>query len=74
MDTLWSERVDLDYWGTLIFMFYYPIIFYQRIKVYRDETMDIGKIPLTNWWPVEYETTTIPVSTVVFIVRYEVPC
>ena len=38
----------LDYWGTLIF-FYHPIISYQRIKVYKVERMDIGKIFLTHW-------------------------
>ena len=38
----------LDYWGTLIY-FYHPIIYYQIIKVYRIERMDIGKILLTSW-------------------------
>ena len=28
---------------------YYPIIYYQSIKVYRDERMNIGKIYLNNW-------------------------
>ena len=28
---------------------YYPIVSYQNIKVYRVETMDMGKIPLTYW-------------------------
>ena len=31
------------------FFLNYPIISYQRIKVYRYERMDIGKILLTHW-------------------------
>ena len=31
----------LDYWGTLTY-FYYPIISYQKIKLYGVETMDTG--------------------------------
>ena len=34
------KRDILDYWGTNIFL-YYPIISYQKIKVYRVETMDM---------------------------------
>ena len=41
------KRGILDYWGTLAFN--YPIISYQRIKVYRVEIMDIVKILLTHW-------------------------
>ena len=37
----------LEYWGNLYFV-YYPIIYYQQIKVYRVERMDIGKISLTH--------------------------
>ena len=36
----------LDYWGTLIF--FNPIISYQRIKVYRVETVDIGRFRWNN--------------------------
>ena len=35
----------LDYWGTFIFL-YYPIISYQRINVYRVESMDMG---ISHW-------------------------
>ena len=35
--------------GEHSYFVYYPIIFYQGIKVYRVEIMDIGKILLPNW-------------------------
>ena len=34
--------------GEHLYFVYYPIIFYQWIKIYTVERMDIGKIPLTN--------------------------
>ena len=34
--------------GEHLYFVYYPIIYYQRIKVYRIERMDIGKISLKN--------------------------
>ena len=34
--------------GEHLYLVYYPIISYQRIKVYRVEIMDIGKIYLNN--------------------------
>ena len=36
------KRDILDYWGTIIFL-YYPIISYQKVKVYRVENMDMGR-------------------------------
>ena len=43
---IWScygwKRGILDYWGTLIYFVYYPIIPFQRIKVYRVEKMYMG--------------------------------
>ena len=35
--------------GERLYFVYYPIISYQRIKVYKFERMDIGKILMTNW-------------------------
>ena len=37
--------------GEHLYFVYYPIRFYQRIKVYRVEIMDIGKISLNHWRP-----------------------
>ena len=34
--------------GENLYFVYYPIIYYQQIKVYRVERMDIGKISLTH--------------------------
>ena len=42
------KRDMLDYWITLVF-FYYLIIYFQWIKVYRFEILDIVKISLTHW-------------------------
>ena len=69
MDTVWPER---GYFGLLRndnTLVYYPIIYFQRIKVYK----------FAQWiW--EYSAGTIvsaenaiPLITIVFIVRYEVP-
>ena len=35
--------------GEHLYIFYYPIKFYQWIKVYRAEIMDKGKISLNHW-------------------------
>ena len=35
--------------GEHLYIFYYHIISYQRIKFYRVGIMDIGKISLTRW-------------------------
>ena len=34
--------------GEHLYFVYYPIISYQRIKVYRDETIDVDKVSLTR--------------------------
>ena len=57
--------VFLDYWGTIIF-FFNLIIYYQRIKVYRVETMDMGRY---HWNNGVSGTILISISTVVLIVR-----
>ena len=36
------KRDILDYWGKSYFV-YYHIIYYRKIKVYRVETMDMGR-------------------------------
>ena len=35
--------------GEHLYFVYYPIISYQRKKVYKFEIMDIGNISLTHW-------------------------
>ena len=45
---------------------YYPIIAYQRIKVYRVETMDMGR---SHWNNALIEMFLISISTTVIIVR-----
>ena len=42
------KRDILDYWGTLKYFVYDLIISYQRINVYRVETMNIGILFSTN--------------------------
>ena len=58
-----------------LYFVYYHIIFYQRIKVYRVETMDILNIILEQWCQWDYYSGTmvsvenaIVVSTMVLIV------
>ena len=58
------KRDILDYWG--IFFVYYPIISYQRIKVYRVEKMDMGK---SHWNNGVSGTVLISIHTMVLIVR-----
>ena len=41
------KRDILDYWGTNIFV-YYLIISYRKIKVYRVETIDMGRSHCNN--------------------------
>ena len=55
----------LDYWRTIIF-FYYPIIYYQRIKVYRVETMDMG---ISHWNIGVIGACIVSIITTVIIVR-----
>ena len=62
--------------GEQSYIVYYPIISYRKIKVYRVETMDMGRyhwnngvsgtIPLEQWCQRKNE---IVVSTMVLIVR-----
>ena len=45
---------------------YYPIIYYQRIKVYRVETIDMGR---SHWNNGVIGTFLVTISTTVLIVR-----
>ena len=48
---------------------YYPIIYYQKIKVYRVERMDMGRY---HWNNGVSGTVLISISTMVLIVRDEI--
>ena len=50
---------------------YYPIIYYLRIKVYRVETMDMGR---SHWKNCVIGTILISISTMVHIVRDKILC
>ena len=50
--------------GEQSYFVYYPIISYQRIKVYRVETMDMGR---SHWNNGVIGTFLISISTTVFI-------
>ena len=51
--------------GEQSYLVYYPIIFYRWIKVYRVETMDMGR---SHWNNVVSEAIIISISTMVLIV------
>ena len=59
------KRDILDYWGENIFV-YYPIISYRYIKVYRAETVYMGR---SHWNKGVNGTDLISISTMVLIVR-----
>ena len=52
--------------GEQSYFVYYPIIFYQKIKVYRVETMDMGR---SHWNNGVVGVFLISISTTVLIVR-----
>ena len=52
--------------GGKTYYYYYPIIFYQKIKVYRVETMDMGR---SHWKNGVSGTVIISISNMVLIVR-----
>ena len=52
--------------GKHLYIVYYPIISYQKIKVYRVETMDMGR---SHWNNGVSGTNLISISTMVLIVR-----
>ena len=56
--------------GEQSYFVYYPIISYQRIKVYRVEIMDMGRSQLNNG---VIGTFIIFISTTVLIVRDKIP-
>ena len=51
-------------------MFYYPIISYQKIKVYRVETMDMG---ISQWSKGVIRAFLVSVSMTVLIVQDKIP-
>ena len=56
--------------GEQSYIVYYPIISYRRIKVYRVETMDMGR---SHWNNGVTGTFLISISTKVLIVRDKIP-
>ena len=56
--------------GEQCYIFYYPIISYQKMKVYRVETMDMGR---SHWNNGANGTFPISLSTTVLIVRDKIP-
>ena len=52
--------------GEQSYFFYYPIISYRKIKVYRFETMDMGRSHWNNGFS---GTDIMPISNMVLIVR-----
>ena len=52
--------------GEQLYIVYYPIISYQKIKVYRIETMDMGRSQCSNGVS---GTNLLSISTRVLIVR-----
>ena len=52
--------------GEQTYFVYYPIIYYQKIKVYRVETMDKGR---SHWNNGVSGTNLILISTMVLIVQ-----
>ena len=56
--------------GEQLYIFYYPIISYLRIKVYRVETMDIERYHCKNS---VIGTFLVSISTTVITVRDKIP-
>ena len=56
--------------GEQSYIIYYPIISYQKIKDYGAETMDMGR---SHWNNGVTGTFLISKSTIVLIVRYNIP-
>ena len=55
--------------GEQSYIFYYPIIYYRKIKVYRFEAMDMGR---SHWNNSVIGTFLISISTAVAIVRDQI--
>ena len=51
--------------GEQLYIVYYPIIYYQKIKVYRFEAMDMGR---SQWKNGVSGTNLLSISTMVLIV------
>ena len=48
MEILWSEKGYFGILGNDHILVHYPIISYQRIKVYKVETIDMGRFHWNN--------------------------
>ena len=66
LETLWSETRYFGLLGNNHILFFYPIIYYRRIKVYRVKTMDMER---SHWNNSVIWTFIISISTTVLIVR-----
>ena len=55
--------------GEQLYIVYYPIISYRKIKVYRVETMDMG---ISHWNNGVIGKFLIPLGTSVLIVRHKI--
>ena len=67
---LWSENGIFWTIGEQYYIVYYPIIYYQKIKVYRVETIDMG---ISQWKKGVVGTFLISISTTVLIIRDKIP-
>ena len=56
--------------GEQSYIVYYPIIYYRKIKVYRVETMDMGR---SYWNNGVTGTFLISISTTLIIVQDKIP-
>ena len=52
--------------GEQLYIFYYPIISYRKIKVYRVETMDMGR---SHWKNCVSGVVLVSISNMVLIVQ-----
>ena len=66
LEMLWSKTGYFGLLGNKHKFVYYPIIAYQMIKVYRVETIDMGR---SHWKNGVSGTVFISISTMVLIVR-----
>ena len=62
-------KKDILDFGEQSYVVYYPILSYQKIKVHRVETMDMGRF---HWNNSVSETDLVYISTMVLIVIYKI--
>ena len=66
LEILWSDTGYFEPFGEQSYFVYYRNISYRNIKVYRVETIDMGR---SHWKNGVSGTNLISISTMVFIVR-----